>query len=62
MHDRDNLLSTAILATPKSPKYNKADMDQSLHHIDACIKSPLDFGSPNMKELNMKRLQDEADV
>lgn len=49
LQDRDNLLSTAILATPKSPKYSKSDMDQSLHHIDACIKTPLDFGSPTMK-------------
>jgi hypothetical protein len=46
----DNLLSTAILATPKSPKFGKGgDIDQSLHHIDACIKSPLDFGSPTMR-------------
>lgn len=45
----DILLSTAILATPKSPKYGKNEMDQSLHHIEACIKSPLDFGSPTMK-------------
>eukprot|EP00934_Nitzschia_sp_Nitz4_P007662 Nitzschia sp. Nitz4//scaffold2_size372955//117253//119511//NITZ4_000394-RA/size372955-processed-gene-0.490-mRNA-1//-1//CDS//3329546689//7652//frame0 len=44
MEERDMLLSTAILATPKSPKSRKRD--QSLHHIDACIKSPLDFGSP----------------
>lgn len=47
--ERDILLSTAILSTPKSPKYGKSDIDQSLHHIDACIKSPLDFGSPTMK-------------
>ena len=47
--ERENLLSTAILATPKtkSPKFGMAiDIDQSLHHIDACIKSPMDFGSP----------------
>jgi len=50
--DRDNLLSTAILATPKSPKMgNIQEIDQSLHHIDAysMIKSPLNFGSPIMK-------------
>mmetsp|Transcript_13602 Transcript_13602/g.27405 ORF Transcript_13602/g.27405 Transcript_13602/m.27405 type:complete len:769 (+) Transcript_13602:87-2393(+) len=50
--DRDNLLSTAILATPKSPKVGSIqDIDQSLHHIDAysVIKSPLHFGSPIMK-------------
>lgn len=48
--DRENLLSTAFLDTPKSPKMgNIHDIDQSLHHIDACIKSPLNFGSPNMK-------------
>mmetsp|Transcript_15701 Transcript_15701/g.24569 ORF Transcript_15701/g.24569 Transcript_15701/m.24569 type:complete len:697 (-) Transcript_15701:12-2102(-) len=47
--DRDNLLSTAIMETPKSAQYGKRDIDQSLHHIDACIKSPLDFGSPTMK-------------
>jgi hypothetical protein len=46
----DNLLSTAILATPKSSLGSSfksgVNLDQSLHHIDACIKSPLDFGSP----------------
>jgi len=50
--DRDNLLSTAILATPGSPKSGSIqDIDQSLHHIDAysVIKSPLHFGSPIMK-------------
>ncbi|KAG7342253.1 Myb-like DNA-binding protein [Nitzschia inconspicua] len=48
--ERDILLSTAFLDTPKSPKSgNVQDIDQSLHHIDACIKSPLNFGSPNMK-------------
>ena len=50
--DRDNLLSTAILATPKSPKIGSIqDTDQSLHHIDAysMTKSPLNFGSPVMK-------------
>mmetsp|Transcript_13154 Transcript_13154/g.30967 ORF Transcript_13154/g.30967 Transcript_13154/m.30967 type:complete len:790 (-) Transcript_13154:149-2518(-) len=50
--DRDNLLSTAILATPRSPKIGIAqDIDQSLHHIDAysMTKSPLNFGSPIMK-------------
>lgn len=50
MEDGDHLLSTAILDTPKSPKVgNIQDLDQSLHHIDACIKSPLHFGSPTMK-------------
>ncbi len=50
MEDGDHLLSTAILDTPKSPKVaNALDLDQSLHHIDACIKSPLNFGSPTMK-------------
>jgi hypothetical protein len=54
--ERDNLLSTAILDTPRSPKVgNIQDIDQSLHHIDACIKSPLNFGSPNMKESPMRR-------
>lgn len=50
--DRDNLLSTAILATPKSPKIGSIqDIDQSLHHIDAysMTKSPMNFGSPIMK-------------
>jgi hypothetical protein len=48
--ERDNLLSTAFLDTPKSIKSaSMQDMDQSLHHIDACIKSPLNFGSPNLK-------------
>ena len=50
--DRDNLLSTAILATPRSPKIGSVqDIDQSLHHIDAysMTKSPLNFGSPIMK-------------
>jgi hypothetical protein len=48
--ERDILLSTAFLDTPKSPKMgNIQDIDQSLHHIDACIKSPLNFGSPTMK-------------
>jgi hypothetical protein len=48
--ERDNLLSTAFLDTPKSAKSGSMqDMDQSLHHIDACIKSPLNFGSPNLK-------------
>mmetsp|Transcript_30601 Transcript_30601/g.57313 ORF Transcript_30601/g.57313 Transcript_30601/m.57313 type:complete len:375 (+) Transcript_30601:2-1126(+) len=52
VEDRDMLLSTAMLDTPKSPKLpgNIHDIDQSLHHIDACIKSPLNFGSPNLKE------------
>jgi hypothetical protein len=50
MEEGDHLLSTAILDTPKSPKVgNIQDLDQSLHHIDACIKSPLSFGSPTMK-------------
>lgn len=50
MEDGNHLLSTAILDTPKSPKVaNLLDLDQSLHHIDACIKSPLNFGSPTMK-------------
>ena len=48
--ERSNLLSTAFLDTPKSTKAGKMqDIDQSLHHIDACIKSPLQFGSPTMK-------------
>jgi hypothetical protein len=48
--ERENLLSTAFLDTPKSAKSGSIqDMDQSLHHIDACIKSPLNFGSPNLK-------------
>ncbi|VEU42547.1 unnamed protein product [Pseudo-nitzschia multistriata] len=50
--ERDNLLSTAILATPKSPKSgNVQEIDHSLHHIDAysVIKSPLHFGSPIVK-------------
>ena len=48
--ERNNLLSTAFLDTPKSTKAGKMqDIDQSLHHIDACIKSPLNFGSPTMK-------------
>ncbi len=50
--DRDCLLSTAILATPRSPKIGSIqDIDQSLHHIDAysMAKSPLNFGSPIMK-------------
>ena len=50
--DRDCLLSTAILATPRSPKIGSIqDIDQSLHHIDAysIAKSPLNFGSPIMK-------------
>jgi hypothetical protein len=42
--DRDNLLSTAFLSTPKSPKIlgSIQDMDQSLHHMDAysMAKSP----------------------
>jgi hypothetical protein len=55
--ERDNLLSTAFLDTPKSPKIgNIQDMDQSLHHIDACIKSPLNFGSPNIKGSPMRHL------
>lgn len=48
----DMLLSTAFLATPKSPKIGSIqDIDQSLHHIDAysMTKSPLNFGSPIMK-------------
>ena len=49
----DQLLSTAILNTPKStqgPLFGGGiDLDQSLHHIDACIKSPLDFGSPQIE-------------
>jgi hypothetical protein len=50
MEDGEHLLSTAIFDTPKSPKNaNLLDLDQSLHHIDACIKSPLTFGSPAMK-------------
>jgi len=50
--ERDNLLSTAILATPKSPKIGSIqEIDQSLHHIDAysMTKSPMNFGSPIMK-------------
>ncbi|CAJ1946129.1 unnamed protein product [Cylindrotheca closterium] len=47
LEDRENLLSTAILNTPKSPRFGcNGEIDQSLHHIDACIKSPIDFGSP----------------
>jgi hypothetical protein len=47
--ERDSLLSTAIFNTPKSPAFSSGhDVDQSLHHIDACIKSPLDFGSPTV--------------
>lgn len=49
---RDCLLSTAILATPRSPKIGgMLDIDQSLHHIDAysMAKSPMNFGSPIMK-------------
>ena len=49
---RDCLLSTAILATPGTPKIGIVqDIDQSLHHIDAysMTKSPLNFGSPIMK-------------
>mmetsp|Transcript_34456 Transcript_34456/g.39210 ORF Transcript_34456/g.39210 Transcript_34456/m.39210 type:complete len:763 (-) Transcript_34456:193-2481(-) len=47
----DNLLSTAILATPKSPKIGSVqDIDHSLHHIDVySLKSPLNFGSPVME-------------
>ncbi|KAL3917321.1 MAG: hypothetical protein SGILL_004768, partial [Bacillariaceae sp.] len=48
-YQRDDLLSTAFLHTPKGLKTNTEDNDQSLHHIDACIKSPLHFGSPSMK-------------
>jgi hypothetical protein len=47
--ERDSLLSTAMFNTPKSPVFSSGhDVDQSLHHIDACIKSPLDFGSPTV--------------
>eukprot|EP00980_Cylindrotheca_fusiformis_P019074 scaffold6433_cov125-Cylindrotheca_fusiformis.AAC.16 len=51
LEDREHLLSTAILNTPRSPQFGcGVEVDQSLHHIDACIKSPLDFGSPtNMR-------------
>ena len=52
--DGDNLLSTAFLATPRSPKMGSIqDIDQSLHHIDAysMIKSPVHFGSPIMKQV-----------
>jgi hypothetical protein len=51
--ERDNLLSTAILATPKSFKIGSIqDIDHSLHHIvDFSIKSPLHFGSPIMKNI-----------
>ena len=49
----EQLLSTAMLTTPKStqgPLFGSGvDLDQSLHHIDACIKSPLDFGSPQIE-------------
>ena len=49
LEEREILLSTAILSTPKSPKFGGGlDVDQSLHHIDACIKPPLHFGSPTM--------------
>lgn len=50
--ERDNLLSTAILATPKSTKIGSIhDIDHSLHHIDVySLKSPLNFGSPIMKQ------------
>lgn len=47
--ERDSLLSTAIFNTPKSPVFSSGhDVDQSLHHIDACIKLPLDYGSPTV--------------
>lgn len=50
--EKDNLLSTAILATPKSTKIGSIhDIDHSLHHIDVySLKSPLNFGSPIMKQ------------